>query len=112
MQVLNCPVEEIDAPPPEGDESLPLGDTTKNFIRDEIKTQLAQAIDKFNPHGARRVAQFLREWGLAGTLVVAPIALLAFAGAGWYYAFNRVDKEARFQTTTENRLKAIEDQLG
>jgi hypothetical protein len=111
MQLMDFAPLDIVTLPPEGDENLPLGDTTKNFIRDEIKAQLDQAIDKFNPHGARRVAQFIQEWGLAGTLVAVPIALLALTGTGWYYAFNRVDKEARFQTTTDNRLQAIENQL-
>lgn len=96
---------------PEDNDAMPLGQTTKDYIHDEIKEQLNEVIDKFNPHGARKVARFLREWGLAGTLVAAPIALLALAGAGWYNAFTRVDKEARFQTTTENRLAAIEEEL-
>ena len=39
------------------------------------------------------------------------VALLAFAGAGWNFAFTRVDKETRFQTQTANDLGQINKRL-
>lgn len=87
---------------------MALGNTTKDFIRDEIEAQLALAIDKFSPHGARRLTHFIREWGLAGTVVMAFLALLAFGAGAVYQATARVEKQTAFQTRTESRLDNIE----
>jgi hypothetical protein len=39
------------------------------------------------------------------------VALLALAGGGWNYAFSRVEKEARFETSTIDRLDRIDAAL-
>ncbi len=39
------------------------------------------------------------------------VGVLAFAGAGWNYAFSRVDKEARFEQSTTDSLRRIDETL-
>lgn len=83
----------------------------RKWVSAEVARQIEIAKDAFRPHGWRRVTNFLREWGLAGTAITAPIALLALAGAGWYYAFSRVDKTARFEADTSSRLGNIDKDI-
>ena len=96
-------------------DTMKLRDEDKQWLRTEIADQVAGAIagevDKFRPQGARRVGRFVREWGLAAALITAPIALLGLAGTGWYYALSRVERQATFQATAEERLKLIEATL-
>jgi hypothetical protein len=91
---------------------MKLRDDDRIWLHGEISTEVATAIsheiDKFNPHGARRVARFVREWGLAGTLVMAFLALLAFGAGAVYQATARVERQTVFQTKTEARLDRIE----
>jgi hypothetical protein len=93
-------------------EDMKLRDDDKNWLKGEIAGEVATAvskeIDKFNPHGARRVAHFIHEWGLAGTIIMGFLALLAFGAAAVYQATARVEKQSAFQTRTEIRLDNIE----
>lgn len=88
-----------------------LGDQITREVRTAVDAAIEEAIDAFRPHGLRRAFHFLREWGLSGTLVMAPIALLALAGSGWWYALSRVEKQATFETETTDALKGIEEHL-
>jgi hypothetical protein len=81
-------------------------------IRDEIKTWVRAEIqasihEHLNPHGWRKLQQFLP---LAGVLAVF-VGLLALVGAGWNYAFSRVRQEAEFQTHVTDRLGTIDSSL-
>ncbi|HEV2522354.1 MAG TPA: hypothetical protein VGT24_08235 [Candidatus Acidoferrales bacterium] len=74
------------------------------WITTEISTAIHQHI---NPHGWRKVREFIP---LAGMFAVF-VGVLALAGSGWYYAFSRVDKEARFEQSTTDSLKRIDEAL-
>lgn len=94
--------------------------TVDRRIRDELAKAEGPLIAKatealreeFRPRGWRRATIFLREWGLAGTAIMVPIALLAIAAGAIYVAVARVDKQARFETNTTNTLSAINEHLG
>ncbi len=73
-------------------------------VAEAAKSAVAAEADKFRPHGVARVVHFLREWGLAGTIVTVFVGLLALASAAWYNAFSRVAKEASFETATTKDL--------
>ncbi len=86
-------------------QSYCLESTEDMALRTEDKTWVAQEIraaikEHLNPHGWRKLQQFLPLVGVLGILV----ALLALAGAGWKYAFSRVEAEAQFQTHTTETL--------
>ena len=99
----------------ESADDMKLRDDDKKWLSTEVgnqvSTAIAQEINKFNPQGVRKIARFIREWSLAGTLVMAPIALLALAGSGWYYATSRVEKQAIFQKGTEDHFKVVDEHL-
>lgn len=101
--VLTFPTQESD--------EMKLRQEDRDWLAKEIaeaaKSAVAAEADKFRPHGGARVRHFLREWGLAGTIPTVFVALLAFACAGWYYAFSRVAKEASFETTTAIDLRDL-----
>ena len=80
----------------------------KDWIIGEITTAIGE---RLNPHGWRRLGLFFKTWiPLAGAISIF-LALLALAGAGWNFAFTRVDKEARFQTQTASDLGQINKML-
>jgi hypothetical protein len=87
----------------------------KEWLSNEISTLVDSAINaaagSFKPHGGRKVAFFLREWGLAGTAIAVPIALLGIAAAAFYQANARVEKQATFEANTTNTLKEIDEHL-
>jgi hypothetical protein len=93
------------------EEDMKLRDEDKKWFRDEIAEATTNAIhaaaDSFRPHGLRRVAHFLGEWGLAGTIVTVFVALLALAASQFYYANQRVKDEATFEATTKTTLDQI-----
>lgn len=94
---------------------MKLRDEDKRWLRDEISSRVMESIkgelDSFKPHGWRRLTNFLREWGLASTVVIVPISLLGLAGAGWWYAMSRVGNETRFETRTSDKIGQIEGQI-
>ena len=84
----------------------------KLWISQEIAGQVQQIVDALTPRGWRKLVKLLREIGpIIGTASFI-IALLGLTGAGWYYAFSRVDKQARFEEKTSGRLDSVEKRLG
>lgn len=69
-------------------------------IREDVKEHL-------NPHGRRKAREFIPLAGILGVFV----GLMALAGSGWFYAFSRVDKEARFEQSTTDSLSRIDERL-
>ena len=67
---------------------MKLRDEDRRWLAEEISKQVkkavADAIDKFRPHGWRRVTFWLREWGIAGAIITAFIALIAIAATAFY----------------------------
>ena len=80
----------------------------KDWITEEITTAIGEHI---NPRGWRRLGLFFKTWIPLGAAISILIGLLALAGAGWNFAFTRVDKEARFQTQTASDLGQINKTL-
>lgn len=78
-----------------------------NAINDAIDDRIATAIECSTPHGWRRVTDLVREWGIAGAILTVIVALLALAAGAFYQAMVRVDKQARFETDTANKLTNI-----
>ncbi len=85
-------------------EDMALRKEDKDWVTEEIATAIREHL---NPHGWRRLGLFLKTWIPLGAAISIFIALLALAGAGWNFAFTRVDKEARFQTQTTYALGQI-----
>ena len=86
-------------------EDMALRNEEKEWVREEIAAAIQEHLQ---PHGWRRLGSFLKTWIPLGSALGILIALLALAGAGWNYSLSRVDKEARFQTTTEATLKTVQ----
>jgi len=87
---------------------MALTKSDKEWVTNEIDGHL-------NPSRWKNVWEVLPLAAVVGIL----LALLSLAGAGWRYAFSRVEAEAQFQThTTDNlthtgeRLTRIENTLG
>jgi hypothetical protein len=85
-------------------EDMPLRKEDKTWVTEEIHVAIREHL---NPRGWRKVQQFLPLVGVLGILV----ALLALAGAGWKYAFSRVESEAQFQTHTTETLTRTAERL-
>jgi len=96
-------------------QDMKLRDDDKKWLADEISVQveltIAKAIDKFNPHGWRRVTDFIRSWGIAGAVITVFVGLLALAAGAFYQATARVKEDVSFRTHTEDRLTGIEASL-
>ena len=77
-----------------------------------IAAEIARAIrEHLHPHGWRKLVDVLKTWIPLGTAVTIFLAMLALAGAGWNYAFTRVEKETRFETQTGLTLGQIDKTL-
>ena len=106
--------------PPEhyqdSDDDMKLRDDDKTWLSKEISDQIGQAIAKeianLRPHGARRVALWLRDWGLVATVVTIPFVLLGLLITVSIFAASLMTKNVTFQTHTEDRLAAIEAAIG
>jgi hypothetical protein len=83
---------------------MPLRKEDKTWVTEEIHAAIKEHL---NPHGWRKLQQFLPLAAVLGILV----ALLALAGAGWKYAFSRVETEAQFQTHTTETFTRTADRL-
>jgi hypothetical protein len=94
---------------------MKLRDDDKVWLKNEISGQIEVAIDdlkdSLNPRGARRIANFLREWGLVTGAVGIPLTLLGLLITVSIFAFNGISKNVAFQTHTEDRLTLIEGDL-
>jgi hypothetical protein len=76
-----------------------------------INQAIADAILPLKPRGWRKALFLLRDWSVLGTVATLIVALLALAGAGWNYAFSRIDKQARFEENTTSKLAQIDTTL-
>jgi hypothetical protein len=89
-------------------DDMKLRDEDKNWLTEEIKKvvtdSIRDSVDKFRPHGWRRVSIFIREWGIAGTILTVFVALLALAATAFYEATARIEKQARFEEQTTSKL--------
>src|SRR6266853_668233 len=83
---------------------MTLKDADIKFVRGEIQKAVQEHL---NPHGWRKLQTFLPTVGVLSVFV----GLLALAGAGWKYAFSRVEVEAQFQAHTTDTLKSADDRL-
>jgi hypothetical protein len=90
---------------------MKLGENDKKWLRGEVKTAVAEAIGEFRPNGWQRVADFIREWGIAGTIITVFVALFGIAAGAIYQATARVAKEAAFEANTLRDLKQIRDDI-
>jgi hypothetical protein len=76
-----------------------------------INKAISDAVAPLRPSGWRKALFELRQWGVLAATATVIVALLAVAAGAIYQAVARVDREARFETNTENRLRTIEAQL-
>ena len=88
----------------ESTKNMPLRNDEKSWVQKEISAAIAEHL---NPHGWRKLRHFLQTWSFLGGIFTVILSLLALAGAGWYYTMTRVDKQARFEATTTDKLDAI-----
>lgn len=95
----------------ESDEDMKLSEGERRSISAEIASQVAISFDLLKPRGWRKALFLLRQFGVLATIPTVFIALLALAGGGWYYAFSRIDKEARFEQSTTDSLQQINEEL-
>jgi len=92
-------------------EDMPVRRETREQIAAEVKAQLPMVIDSLRPKGWRKAVFELRQWGILGVIAGVIVTLLAVAAGAIYQATARVDRQARFETNTEDRLRTIEVQL-
>src|ERR1035441_1697564 len=108
--LLNFPIQYQDS-----NHDMKLRDDDKKWLADEISGQvehaIASAIDDFRPHGWRRVTDFIRSWGIAGTIVAVFVGLLTLAAAAFYQATARVGKQATFEANTTRDLAEIRSDI-
>jgi hypothetical protein len=76
----------------------------KAWIEEAIRAALKEQLD---PHGWKKLQGFLPIIGVLGVIV----GLLALGGAGWKYAFSRVESEAQFQAHTTDAINGITERL-
>jgi hypothetical protein len=110
MQVSICPL-----PDPRrygSGEDMKLREEDRTWLKKEIAAQIKPAlddlVDSLKPHGAKRIANWLREWGLVATAITTPLTLLGLLVAVSIFAASGLTKNAEFRTHTEDRLGAIE----
>ncbi len=82
-----------------------------NGITKAIPSHVAQAIESIRPHGWKKAAYLLREWGVLGTTATVIVSLLGITLATLYQSFAHVREETQFRTHTDDRLEAIEKQM-
>jgi len=83
---------------------MPLRKEDKAWVAEEVRAAIREELD---PHGWKKLQSFLPIVGVLGIIV----GLLALAGAGWKYAFSRVEIEAQFQTHTTDNINRLADRL-
>ncbi len=88
----------------ESTEDMALRKEDKTWVAEEIRAAIKEHL---NPHGWKKLQQFLPLVGVLGIFV----ALLTFAGAGWKYVFSRVESEAQFQTHTTDSINRMAERL-
>jgi len=81
------------------------------FSQENEKWILEQIQQAMYPNGWKKIANWLRYWGVLGVLVTATISLIAMALTLGIFAVNRTNEESRFRGSTEARLTQIETSL-
>ncbi len=76
-----------------------------------VTAENAILVDSFKPHGFRRVAHFLREWGILGSIITAFISLFGITLGAVYVATARVAKQATFESDTTKKLADLVTRL-
>jgi hypothetical protein len=116
--IITVEFSQADSPrPPRDDMALNekekkrLANEIQTAVEQSVKAAIGQAIGEFQPHGWRRVTTFLREWGLAGTAIAVPIALLAIVITLGIFAATRITKEATFEANTTKDIGEISARL-
>jgi hypothetical protein len=95
----------------DADEDMKLRDDDKDWLQNEIASQIEASVDEFRPHGWRRIAHWSREWGISGALITAFIALLAVTLGALYQSFAHVKEETEFRTQTIDHFKELDRDL-
>lgn len=94
---------------------MKLRDEDKTWLTNEVSRVVTESIrekvEQFQPHGWRRVSRFIREWGIAGTILTVFVALLALAASQFYYANQRIKQETEFETNTKTDLATLKSDL-
>jgi len=89
-------------------EDMALRNDDKVWIADEIAKAIREHLE---PHGWRKLAFILRQLGPIVASIGVIVTLLGITAGSLYQSFARVDKEARFEQSTTDRLGAIEETL-
>ena len=83
----------------------------RDFIAEEVRQQVSEAIDQFKPRGWKKLTFLLREWGLTAIAITLPTTLLGILVTISIFAVNGVKENAQFRTRTEDRLDRINEEL-
>lgn len=93
------------------DVSMPLSDENQKWVKEQISIALY-------PNGFKKVANWLRYWGLIAASITVCLGLMSIVVALGMALINRRDADARFQTNSETfqtnaqkRMDGIETQL-
>jgi hypothetical protein len=83
----------------------------RDLIAEEVRSQLTEHLDAFQPHGWWKIAYWAREWGIAGAIITSVLALVAITLGALYQSFSHVRDESEFRTHTKDQLSGIEGRL-
>jgi hypothetical protein len=90
---------------------MALRDGDREWLRNEIATQIAAAVEPLKPRGFRKLLFLLREWGLVAANITVFVGLLAIVVTAVYAAVNRSVTEATFQQKTNDHFDKVEATL-
>jgi hypothetical protein len=88
------------------EEEMAFSPENQKWVKDEINSAIHAHLGP--PGRAEKILRGLRDWGLTGTMVAVPLALLAGVITLGIRVTSDVRDEATFRSHTEDRLKAIE----
>jgi hypothetical protein len=86
----------------------------KEWLQAEIGKKVREVenriggILKPTPSGSRRVAYWLRDWGILGSVITASVALVAIAVTSIIFSVSEVRTNSEFRGRTSARLDGIE----
>ena len=83
---------------------MAFSEDNQNWVREEINKAIY-------PNGSRKIANFLRYWGLLAVCIGAFISVIAMAVSLGIYVANTMGRESEFRGTTSQQLKTIEQRL-
>jgi hypothetical protein len=87
---------------------MKLRDEDKDWLRLEIEDAINSLV---RPQGWTKFVNWLREWGIVGTVVMAFLALIALCVTLGIFASSGISQESEFRGKTEQRLTDIESNL-